>query len=36
MNPLIQDLLARLILGYALLTAPAEIAAVAMLFYLFA
>jgi hypothetical protein len=33
MNPRIQDLLARLILGYALLTAPLEVAAVALLFY---
>ena len=36
MNPRIQDLLARLVLGYALLTAPLEVVTVAMLFYLFA
>ena len=36
MNPRIQDVLARLILGYAVVTAPMEIAAVALLFYVFA
>jgi hypothetical protein len=37
MNPhSFQDLLARAILGYALVTAPLEVAAVAMLFYLLA
>jgi hypothetical protein len=36
MNPRLQDLLARLIFGYALVTAPAEIAAGALLFYVMA
>src|ERR671921_835993 len=31
-----QDVLARLFLGYAVITAPLEIAAVALLFYVFA
>jgi hypothetical protein len=31
-----QDLLARLILAYALVTAPLEVAAVALLFYVMA
>jgi hypothetical protein len=32
----IQDLLARLVLAYALVTAPLEVAAVALLFYVMA
>jgi hypothetical protein len=36
MNPRIQDLKARLILANALVTAPLEVAAVALLFYVMA
>jgi hypothetical protein len=36
MSPRLQDLLARVILGYALLTAPLEVCAVALLFYVLA
>ena len=35
MNPRIQDVLARLILGYAVVTAPLEVVAVAVLFVMF-
>jgi hypothetical protein len=36
MAPRVQDFLARVILTYALLTAPLEVVAVVALFYLFA
>jgi hypothetical protein len=36
MSPRLQDLLSRLILTYAVVTAPLEVAAVAVLFYLLA
>jgi hypothetical protein len=36
MNPRLQDLLSRLILAYAVVTAPLEVAAVALLFYVMA
>jgi len=35
MSPRGKDLLARLILAYAVVTAPVEVAAVALLFYVF-
>ena len=36
MSPRLQDLLSQLILAYAVVTAPLEVAAVAVLFYLLA